>query len=114
MEAKGCSFTNDTATIRIFVKALKNAHNLAAHIYEKDPQSLTDAITDVEKCNTAKQLTVTILPSSAVYMMSNDEDQCFKCQESEHKIQGTAFTSDVTNAMRVDISSWIALTRYLL
>ena len=29
-EAKGCNFTNNAATIRIFVKGLKNAHTLAA------------------------------------------------------------------------------------
>ena len=39
-EAKRCNFTNNAATIRIFVKGLKNAHTLAAHIYEKGPQTL--------------------------------------------------------------------------
>ena len=34
-KAKGCNFTNNAATIRIFVKGLKNAHSLATHIYEK-------------------------------------------------------------------------------
>ena len=29
-EAKRCNFTNNAATIRIFVKGLKNAHTLAA------------------------------------------------------------------------------------
>ena len=51
-----------------------NAHSLLVHIYEKDPQTLIDAITEVEKLNAAQQLTMTILPSSAVNMMSNDED----------------------------------------
>ena len=83
-EAKWCNFTNNAATIRIFVKGLRNAHSLAAHIYEKDPQTLSDAITEAEKCNTAQQLTMTILPSSAVNMMSNNEDQCFQCQELGH------------------------------
>ena len=36
-EAKRCNFTNNAATIRIFVKGIKN---LAAHIYEKGPQTL--------------------------------------------------------------------------
>ena len=35
-EAKRCNFTNNAATIRIFVKGLKNAHTLAAHVYKKD------------------------------------------------------------------------------
>ena len=65
---------DETATIRIFVKELKNAHSLAARIYEKDPQTLKDAITEVEKLNAAQQLTVTIIPSSMVNMMSNKED----------------------------------------
>ena len=46
-EAKRCNFTNNAATIRIFVKGLKNAHTLAAHVYEKGPQTLTDAISEV-------------------------------------------------------------------
>ena len=29
-EAKHCNFTNDTVTIRIFVKGLRNTHSLAA------------------------------------------------------------------------------------
>ena len=61
MEAKCCNFTNDAATIRIFIKGLRNAHSLAARIYEKDPQTQNDAITEVEKCNAAQQLTTTIL-----------------------------------------------------
>ena len=35
-EAKRCKFTNYAATTRIFVKCLKTAHTLAAHIYERD------------------------------------------------------------------------------
>ena len=84
MEAKCCNFTNDTATIRIFVKGLKNAHSLAARIYEKDPQTLKDAITKVKKLSTAQQLTTTILPSSIVNMVSNEDNQCFQCQEPGH------------------------------
>ena len=78
MEAKHCNFTNDTATIRIFVKGLRNTQSLVARIYEKDPQTLKDAITEVEKLNPAQQLTATILPSSTVNMMSNEDDQCFQ------------------------------------
>ena len=74
---------NDTATIRIFIKGVKNTHSLVARIYEKDPCILTDAITEVEKLK-AQQLTATIIPSSTVNMMSNEEDQCFKCQELGH------------------------------
>ena len=57
---------NDAATIRIFIKRLKNTHNLAARIYEKDPQTLTDAMTEVKKLNAAQQLTMTIILSLVV------------------------------------------------
>ena len=75
-EAKQCNFLNDAATIRIFIKELKNAHSLAARIYEKDSQTLMNTIKEVEKLN-AVQLTTTIIPSSTINMMSNEEDQCF-------------------------------------
>ena len=77
-------FTNDTATIRIFLKGLRNAHSLASRIYRKDPQTQKDTITKVEKLNAAKQLTAAILPSSTVNMMSNEDDHCFLCQEPGH------------------------------
>ena len=52
-EAECCNFTNDAATIRIFIKGLWNAQSLAARIYVKDSQTLKDTITEVEKlCNT--------------------------------------------------------------
>ena len=83
-EAKRCKFTNNAATIRIFIKALKNAHALAAHVYEKGPQTLVDTISEVEKLQAVQQLTATLLPSSTVNVMSNKEDQCFQCQELGH------------------------------
>ena len=48
-EAKRRNFTNSATTIRIFVKGLKNAHTIAAQVYEKGPQTLTDTINEVEK-----------------------------------------------------------------
>ena len=79
MEAKRCNFTNDAATIRIFIKGLTNTHSLAIHIYRKGPQMLNDAISEVEKLNTVQQLTATITPTSMVNMMMNSEDKCFQC-----------------------------------
>ena len=70
--------------IRIFIKGLRNAHTLAARVYEKGPQSLADAIREVEKLQTAQQLTATLLPSSSVNVMSSDDDKCFQCQELGH------------------------------
>ena len=83
-EAKRCNFTNNAVTVRIFVKGLKNAHTIAAHVYEKAPQTLADAINEVNKLQAVQQLTVTFLPSSTVNVMSNEEDQCFQCQELGH------------------------------
>ena len=78
-EASRCKFNNDAATIRIFIKGLKNVHTLATRVYEKGPQSLADAIKEVEKLQAAQQLTSTLLPSSAVNTMSSNEDKWFQC-----------------------------------
>ena len=83
-EASRCKFANDAATIRIFIKGLKNAHTLATRVYEKEPQSLADAIKELEKFQAAQQLTSTLLPSSSVNAMFSDKDKCFQCQELGH------------------------------
>ena len=75
-EAKRCNFTNNATTIRIFVKRLKDVHTLAARIYEKGPQTLADAISEVENLQATQQLTATLIPSSAVNVMPNEEDCC--------------------------------------
>ena len=83
-EASRCKFNNDAATIRIFLKGLKNAHTIATKVYEKGPQTLTEAIREVEKLQAAQQLTSTLLPTSLVNTMSSDNDRCFQCQEVGH------------------------------
>ena len=83
-EAKRCNFMNNATTIRIFAKGLKNAHNLAAHLYKKGPQTLTDAISEVQKLHATQQLTATLIPFSTVNIMSHEEDCCFQYQESGH------------------------------
>ena len=77
-EASRCNFDNDTATIRIFIQGLKNAYNLATKVYEKGPQSLADAIREVEKLQAVQQLTSTLLPPSSVNTMSSNDDNCFQ------------------------------------
>ena len=77
-EASRCKFNNDAATIRIFLKGLKNAHSIATKVYEKGPQTLTEAIKEVEKLQAA------LLPTSSVNTMSSDNDRCFQCQEIGH------------------------------
>ena len=83
-EAKRCNFTNNAATIEIFIKGLKNAHTLVAWVYEKGSQTLADAISEVEKLQATQQLTATLLPSSTVNVMSSEDDKCFQWQESGH------------------------------
>ena len=46
-EASRYKFNNDTTTIRIFLKGLKNAHTIATKVYKKGPQTLTEAIKEV-------------------------------------------------------------------
>ena len=43
-EASRCKFNNDPTTIRIFPIGLKNAHTKVTKVYEKGPQTLTEAI----------------------------------------------------------------------
>ena len=83
-ETKRCNFTNDATTIRIFVRGLKNAHSLATHIYEKGPQMLTDAISELEKLNAVQQLTAMIIPPSMVNVKSHEEDHCLQFLEEGH------------------------------
>ena len=83
-ETSRCKFDNNVTTIRIFIKGLKNAHNLATRVYEKGPQSLADVIKEVEKLQAAQQLMFTLLLSSSVNTTSSNEDKCFQCQESGH------------------------------
>ena len=83
-EANRCKFNNDAATIRIFLKGLKNAHTIATKVYEKGPQTLAETIKEVEKLQAAQQITSTLLPTSLVNTMSSDNDKCFQCQETGH------------------------------
>ena len=83
-EANRCKFNNDVATIRIFLKGLKNVHTIAMKVYEKGPQTLTEAIREVEKLQAAQQLTSSLLPTSSVNVMTTDQEKCFQCQEVGH------------------------------
>ena len=83
-EAKRSNFTNSAATIRIFVKGLENTHTIAIQVYEKGPQTLEDATSEVEKLQAAQQLIASLIPSSTVNVMPHEEDCGFQCQESGH------------------------------
>ena len=113
MKAKRCKFTNDVATIRIFIIGLKNVHSLATHIYENSPQMLTDTISEVEKLNAAQQLTTTIVLPSTVNVMSTKKIAVSsdRNQDTSHDF---ALILSATNAMNMVTSSWTAQKRYLL
>ena len=83
-EANRCKFDNDAATIRIFLKGLKNMHTIVTKVYEKGPQTLSEAIKEVEKHQAAQQITSSLLPMSSVNTMSSDNDGCFQCKEVSH------------------------------
>ena len=83
-EASRCKFNNDTATIRIFLKGLKNAHTIVTKVYKKGLQTLMEAIKEVEKLQATQQITFTLLLTSSVNTMSSDNDRCFQCQEIGH------------------------------
>ena len=85
-EANRCKFDNNAATIRIFLKGLRNAHTMATKVYEKGPQTLTEAIREVEKLQATQQLTSSLLPASSVNVMTTDQDKCFQCQEVGHMV----------------------------
>ena len=69
---------------RIFLKGLKNACTIATKVYKKGPQTLAEAIKEVEKLQATQQITSTLLPTSLVNTMSSDNDRCFQCQEISH------------------------------
>ena len=61
------------------MKGLKNTHTSAGHVYEEGPQTLADTISEVDKLKAVQCHlgSATLLPSSTVKVMSNEEDQCF-------------------------------------
>ena len=81
MESKRYDFNGDTTLIYIFIKSLWDVHNITRKVYEKDPQTLSEAIKLV-KLNMAQQVTAT-LSSPTVNMMSSD-DRCFVCGKKGH------------------------------
>ena len=83
-EANRCKFNNDTATIRIFHKGLKNVHTIATKVYKKGPQTFSEAIREVEKLQAAQQITSSLLPNSSVNTMSSNNDRWSQCQEVSH------------------------------
>ena len=83
-EANRCKFDNDAATIRIFLKGLRNEHTIVTKVYEKGPETLAEVIKEVEKLQAAQQITSSLLPALSVNTMSSDNDRCFQCKEVGH------------------------------
>ena len=73
-EANRCKFDNDATTIQIFLKGLRNVHTIVTKVYEKGPQTLPEAIKEVEKLQAAQQITSSLLPASSVNTISSDND----------------------------------------
>ena len=48
------TYTSHFMDIQQWEKGLRNAHSIAARVYEKDPQALKDTITEVEKLSAAQ------------------------------------------------------------
>ena len=59
-------------------------HTIVTTVYEKGPQTLSEAIKEVEKLQAAQQITSSLLPASSINTMSSDNDRCFQCQETGH------------------------------
>ena len=59
-------------------------HTIATKVYEKGPQTLSEAIKEVEKLQATQQITSSLLPASSINTMSSDNDRCFQCQETGH------------------------------
>ena len=57
-------------------------HTIATKFYEKGPQTLAEAIKEVEKLQAAQQITSSLLPVSSVN--TSDNDRCFQCKEVGH------------------------------
>ena len=62
-------------------------HTIATKVYEKGPQTLSEAIKEVEKLQATQQITSTLLPTSLVNTMSSNNDRCFQCQEIGHMVR---------------------------
>ena len=110
-EASRCKFNNDATTIRNFLKGLKNAHTIATKVYKKRPQTLAEAIKEVEKLKATQQLTSTLLPTSLVNTMSSDNGRCFKVKKSAiwHAVVPIYGASIV---IIMDTLPWTAWIRY--
>ena len=71
---------------------------MATKVYEKGPQTLTEAIREVEKLQATQQLTSSLLPASSVNVMTTDQDKCFQCQGVGHMVHVTALALNVMTA----------------
>ena len=76
---------------------------IAAQVYEKGPQTLADAISEVEKLQATQQLTATLIPSSTVNVMFHEEDCCFQCQDIRPYRHDIAQMYIALNVMNMDI-----------
>ena len=110
-EASRCKFNNDAATIRIFLKGLKNAHTIATKVYKKGPQTLTEAIKEVEKLQATQQITSTLLPPHQSTLCPVIMTGAFNVKKLTIW-QAIAPTYGATTVIITDMLPWTAQIRY--
>ena len=90
-EAKHCDFNSHPAKIRIFLKGLINSSKIAPGVYEKEPNTIEDAISIVEKISSAQHIAASFSQNHQISMMkrgSTDHhtpsQDCSNCGQLGH------------------------------
>ena len=68
-EAKHCDFDSHPAKIRIFLKGLINSSRIAPSVCEKEPTTIEDAISIVEKISSAHHIAASFSQNHQISMM---------------------------------------------
>ena len=90
-EAKHCNFDSHPAKIRIFLKGLINSSKIAPGVYEKGLETIKDAISIVEKINSAQCIAASFSQNHQISMMKRGStnhhtpsQDCSNCGQSGH------------------------------
>ena len=83
-KASRCKFNNDTATIQIFLKGLKNAHTIATKVIWKGTSNFNRSNKGSQKLQATQQITSRLIPTLLVNNMSVIITGVFQCQEVGH------------------------------
>ena len=110
-EASRCKFNNDTATIRIFLKGLKNAHTIATKVYEKGPQTLSEAIKKLKNSRQHSKYLPHFYPPHQSTLCQVIMIGAFNAKKSVIW-RAIAPTYGATTVIITDMSPWTAQIRY--